>query len=166
MSHENYNSAGSIPQKPKYNAARAYTLTNPAFRSKPMGGEGSEAGRAAKRGCGSRIRSRRKMLCGKLLGAWSQGVNMWVMSTLRTEKPREYHIYIGAVKVAEVCFSSQAKKWKCYLRLMHNYVSYDVKEHYETMGDAMRDLHRLLNSPPPEGATVKGDRDAQPKTNA
>lgn len=29
-----------------------------------------------------------------------------------------------------------------------------VDAHYENMGDALRDLHRLLNSPPPEGAEV------------
>jgi|HubBroStandDraft_4_1064222.scaffolds.fasta_scaffold00019_43 hypothetical protein len=86
---------------------------------------------------------------------------MWVMSTLRTEKPREYHIYIGAVKVAEICFNRSSAKWKVYLRLMHNYVAYAVKDHYENMGAAMKDLHRLLNSPPPEGATTKGDLDAK-----
>jgi len=81
----------------------------------------------------------------------------WVMSTLRTEAPREYHIYIGAVKIAEICFDRNAKWWKCYLRLMANHVAYDVLDHYETMSDALKDLHRLLNSPPPEDATVGGN---------
>lgn len=52
MSHENYDGAGSIPQKKKYQdtdvdslitAARVYALTNPAFRIKPMGAQGSDA---------------------------------------------------------------------------------------------------------------------------
>lgn len=52
MSHENYDGAGSIPQKRKYRdtdvtslitAARTYARTNPAFRSKPMGAPGSDA---------------------------------------------------------------------------------------------------------------------------
>lgn len=77
----------------------------------------------------------------------------WTMSTLKAERG-EYHVYIGAVKVAEVCFSKGATRWKVFLRLMRNHVAYDVREHYETMSDALRDLHRLLNAPPPEGARV------------
>jgi len=82
----------------------------------------------------------------------------WQMSTLKVKPhdgPTEYHVFIGQVKIAEIAFSSQAKRWKCYLRLMANYVAYDVREHYETMGDALKDLHRLLREPPPEGATWK-----------
>lgn len=70
-------------------------------------------------------------------------------------------------KHAQSCyFSPTATKWKVVLRLMRNDVSYDTKHHYENMGDAMKDLHRLLNSPPPEGARVGAGaaraRDADP----
>lgn len=81
----------------------------------------------------------------------------WTMSTLRVKPafgPLEYHIFIGAIKVAEICFSNQATRWKCYLRLMRNDASYEIRDHFENMSDALKELHRLLNSPSPEGATV------------
>ena len=85
----------------------------------------------------------------------------WVMSTLHTPKGKRidgtessYHVYIGAVKIAEIYFSPTATKWKVILRLMRNDVSYDASRHFENMGEALKELHRLLNSPPPEGARV------------
>lgn len=79
------------------------------------------------------------------------------MSTLRVKPshgPLEYHIFIGAIKIAEICFNNEASRWKCYLRLMRNDVSYEVKDHFESMSEALKALHKLLNSPSPEGATV------------
>lgn len=78
----------------------------------------------------------------------------WVMSILKRTDPVEFHVYVGAVKIAEICFDRNATRWKCYLRLMYSYTAYDVRPHYESMSDALKDLHRLLNSPSPEGANV------------
>lgn len=75
---------------------------------------------------------------------------VWVMSQRRVDG--EYHFYIGAVKIAEIVFCKDAKRWKCFMRLMHSSVGYDLKD-YESMSEALRDLHRLLNSPPPERNT-------------
>lgn len=82
------------------------------------------------------------------------------MSTLKV--PRDgYHIYIGSVKVAEVHFHPGVRtRWKCYLRLMRNDVSYKVLD-FEGMGQALHHLHTLLQSPPPEGATIGRKRERQ-----
>lgn len=73
---------------------------------------------------------------------------MWVMSILKVQNPTEFHVYIGALKIAEIAFT-KAAKWKCYMRLPEHRI-----KDYETMSDALKDLHKILNSPSPEGATV------------
>lgn len=77
----------------------------------------------------------------------------WVMSTEQRGLEGVY-IYIGAVKIAEIYMRKSNMKWKFYLRLMQNYVAYNDQESYETFSNALKELHRLLNSPPPEGAKV------------
>lgn len=74
---------------------------------------------------------------------------MWVFNSVQ-RKHDGVHFYIGAVKIAEIQMSKNAKKWKYYLRLMFSSAAYDIKDHYETFSDALKDLHRLLNSPGPE----------------
>lgn len=79
---------------------------------------------------------------------------MWTMSILESvERPKAFHVFIGAVKIAEVTFNARASKWTTNLRLMRNDVSYELKE-FESMSDALKELHRLLNSPPPEKGYV------------
>lgn len=73
----------------------------------------------------------------------------WVMHSENHGKDGVY-FYIGQVKIAEIVYLPNGKKWKYLLRLMHNFVAYDIKNHYETFSDALKDLHRMLNSPPPE----------------
>lgn len=80
------------------------------------------------------------------------------MSTVRVGGA--FHIHIGSVKIAEVVFRPAASRWRCYLRLMRNDVSYQVLD-FESMGQALQHLHALLRSPPPEGSTV-GQRRARP----
>lgn len=78
---------------------------------------------------------------------------MWIMSTLRVKGG--YHIFIGAIKIAEICFHPGIKtRWKCYLRLMRNDVSYETLD-FEEMSHALKHIHQLLRNPAPEGATSK-----------
>lgn len=79
----------------------------------------------------------------------------WVMSLRKTSQPTEFHVYIGAVKIAEIGFRRGASKWNCFTRLF----GFQIKD-YESMNEALRDLHRMLKSPPPEEANVGGERNA------
>lgn len=74
---------------------------------------------------------------------------MWIMSLQWTAKPTECHVFIGQVKIAEICFRFPNPRWKVYMRLMRNDVSFRTKD-YESMAKALSDLHEMLNSPPPE----------------
>lgn len=58
-----------------------------------------------------------------------------------------FYFYIGSVKVAEICFDKNATKWKVFLRLMYTPYAYDVEHKYQTMSEALKDLHRMLNTP-------------------
>lgn len=77
----------------------------------------------------------------------------WVMAVKKQTQPTEFYVYIGNVKIAEIAFHRSAPKWKCYMRLF----GYQIKD-YLSMSDALRDLHKLLKSPPPEGANVGNER--------
>jgi hypothetical protein len=82
---------------------------------------------------------------------------MWVMSILRLTEPTRYEVYIGAVKVALIYFGRSASRSCCYLD-----VDGEEETEFPTMSDALRELHRLLNSPSPEGAKVGGRAGSQP----
>jgi len=68
----------------------------------------------------------------------------WVMAMTRTERPITYGFHIGEVKVAEITFAGR----EVLLRTMSN-----VTEH-ANMSEAMREMHRRLNAPSPEGSRV------------
>lgn len=74
----------------------------------------------------------------------------WIMSLKKTIRPTEFHVYIGAVKIAEIAF--QHGKYKCYVR----FFGFEVKD-YSSMSDALKDLHKLLQSPPTEGEVADAD---------
>lgn len=73
---------------------------------------------------------------------------MWIMSMLRLSEPTRYEVFIGDVTVAEIAFGRAAGRSVCYLRTLE-----DVQD-FPTMSDALRELHRRLKSPSPDGATV------------
>lgn len=80
----------------------------------------------------------------------------WVMTSKRFSggygDPPRVDFCIGSVKIAEIVMDKRASKWKFYLRLMANPVTYDVPgEKFETFGEALSFLHTRLNSPAPEG---------------
>lgn len=83
----------------------------------------------------------------------------WVMSSKRfrgdTSGPPHVDFCVGAVKIAEIVMDQKATRWRFYLRLMRNNVSYEIpEERFETFGEALHHLHVLLNSEPPEGFNV------------
>ena len=78
----------------------------------------------------------------------------WVFNSKPLSKT-EVGFYIGEVKIAEICMDKRATKWHFYLRLMWNHVTYNIPaQRYETFSDALTDLHRRLNAPPPEDHNV------------
>lgn len=86
----------------------------------------------------------------------------WVMSIRKVGPPgTEFHVYIGAVKIAEIAFNSKAPKFKCYMR----FFGFEMKD-YLSMSDALKDLHRLLKSPPPPGANVGNERQKEEASDA
>lgn len=80
---------------------------------------------------------------------------MWVMTSRRhrgtRESPPRVDFAIGGVKIAEIVMNQRATRWRFYLRLMLGAEAYDVRDHYESFGAALSDLHRLLSGPAPEG---------------
>ena len=79
---------------------------------------------------------------------------MWIFNS-KQMKGDGVHFFIGQVKIAEIQMNKRALKWRYYLRLMRNDVSYDIpKPHHETFSSALTELHRLLNAVPPDDHTV------------
>lgn len=70
----------------------------------------------------------------------------WVMAMTRTERPVAYGFHIGDLKVAEITFAGG----RALLRTMTDVTG------YPTMSDAMKEMHRRLNAPSPEGSRVGG----------
>lgn len=68
----------------------------------------------------------------------------WVMSTRRTERPVAYQFLIGDLQVAEVSFAGS----RAILSTMTD------RTDHPTMSDAMKEMHRRLNSPPAERERV------------
>lgn len=75
----------------------------------------------------------------------------WIMSTKREERPVRYRFFIGQVQVAEVSFAGKT----VLLRTMGERYS-DEESSHTSMSEAMKEMHRLLNAPSPEGAKVGG----------
>lgn len=72
----------------------------------------------------------------------------WVMTHTQERAPMRYHWWIGAIKVAEVqYYSSRGYGGEWVLRG----AGFPPSE-WPSMSAAMKEMHRLLNSPPPEGA--------------
>lgn len=78
----------------------------------------------------------------------------WIMNSKKVDN--EVHFFIGQVKIAEIVMDKRATKWHYYLRLMANYVAYDIPKdgRYETFSAALKDLHKRLQSPPPADHNV------------
>lgn len=70
----------------------------------------------------------------------------WVMSMERKEQPIRYIFRIGSLPVARVSFFGR----QVLLETLGSETS------HATMSDAMREMHRRLNEPAPEGAKVGG----------
>lgn len=89
------------------------------------------------------------------------------MSMLREERPARYTVFIGSVPVAQVTFGHMRtgdRIRSCALLRISDEVELT---HHLTMSDALREMHRRLNSPSPEGANVRGmggDRPPDPAT--
>lgn len=77
----------------------------------------------------------------------------WIM-THTDGKDGEYRFYIGAICVAKIRFNKRATKWKCLLDVPGHPAIINVTEH-ESMSDAMKEMHRLLKSPPAEATTTR-----------
>ncbi len=65
---------------------------------------------------------------------------MWIMSS---EKVGGFiHFYIGQVKVAHIALSMSNSRWKAYL-----HVEGAKGGQFESVGEAMKEMHRLLRTP-------------------
>lgn len=69
----------------------------------------------------------------------------WVMST--TRDGGDITVWIGAVKIANLHLMKSTKGFKTYVRFMDNTAT---DGEYESVSAALKEIHRLLNNPPPE----------------
>lgn len=68
----------------------------------------------------------------------------WVMTSQVTKSPWSLTFYIGAITVAEIIFIGANKP---HLRMWHK-----EEGPFTSVADAMREMHRLLKSPPDESS--------------
>lgn len=73
----------------------------------------------------------------------------WIMTMRRTERPITYSFAIGAMVVADITFSGKI----VWLRTLT-----DVT-HHNSMSDALKEMHRQLNGPAPEGYETRALQD-------
>jgi hypothetical protein len=79
----------------------------------------------------------------------------WVMTSKRfrgsaTDSPR-VEFCIGAIKIAEILMLGK-NPWKFYLSC--GFDSESTIDTFDSFGEALKALHKALNSPPPEGFEI------------
>lgn len=77
----------------------------------------------------------------------------WIMTSKRFKGgggfPPHVEFRIGAVPIADIIMTKHENKWAFRL-----FIGDFQNSEHTTFGDALRELHNQLNSPPPEGFEV------------